>query len=729
MTSSCINSVYDIDGATFQSSVTLPSGTMNGGEILGGYDASVNKLIFSYVNPCDSSTEDNIWTSANGVAKTPLDDCNGNSKIVKCLTPSSPSADYKDFVITQMVVHFGYFGFSINNNPLIVSCGYFKDSSDSDKKVGFIYVFDVITGETYTNFGTSGWYIKSATYDIEINTIYSGNEPYCNDTIIMYGGYENDSNGEKQQLLDIVYQNQDNTTTTINPVISPAFSPSSIDTVNVECIYRIQNQPEYIIHERYAIIFSNKNDNNHMKIYVRVLELKNGTPDVAQWVGNTFEINLPHSFSGINDSDMKYLSSCIEPGNYLIQVDDIIYIGFQYTQSTPNTYSTNMIAPVAIDAPYQGTDTKIQIYSTEKNYFTNLAQPVPYDGITKTPLSSGHIEFNGILVLDPTIFTQDTLIQNMDFYSKSHLANYGVTQSDLFLDITRSPSGGPTTKYVAFIKSGIATSSTSASRLGYDDYTLVKAITANYSTSDSITLTSILSTSTISTRKGIVHMTQVTLDGKLSGTMNDLQFKLFACPKQLQLFAFGNYVNSPAQPAHSFLIVANAISNICLSKGTQILCDQGIINIERINTNKHTINNRTINHITQGIHTDNYLIKIKQSCLSSNSPSSDIICSGDHKILYKNNLVEAKNLVDKIYGVGKIKNDKRVLYNILMDKHEVIMANNTPVESLHPQNIVALLYNNYNNPQAREFLSDKICQMNRYNKNININKKNNMVLI
>ena len=113
--------------------------------------------------------------------------------------------------------------------------------------------------------------------------------------------------------------------------------------------------------------------------------------------------------------------------------------------------------------------------------------------------------------------------------------------------------------------------------------------------------------------------------------------------------------------------------------------------------------------------------------MSSNSPSSDIICSGDHKILYENKLIEAKKLINLICGVEKIKNDKRVLYNILMDKHEVIMANNTPVESLHPQNIIAMFYNNYNTPQAREFLSDKIGQMNKNNHYITEANKTNSI--
>ena len=62
-----------------------------------------------------------------------------------------------------------------------------------------------------------------------------------------------------------------------------------------------------------------------------------------------------------------------------------------------------------------------------------------------------------------------------------------------------------------------------------------------------------------------------------------------------------------------------------------------------------------------------------------------------------------------------------------MDKHEVIMANNTPVESLHPQNIIAMFYNNYNNPQAREFLSDKIGQMNKNNHYITEANKTNSI--
>ena len=144
---------------------------------------------------------------------------------------------------------------------------------------------------------------------------------------------------------------------------------------------------------------------------------------------------------------------------------------------------------------------------------------------------------------------------------------------------------------------------------------------------------------------------KVELDSKLTGKLNDLQFKLAFCSSKLHLFAFGNYVNSPSNASVSSFALLNAISWICLSKGTQILCDQGIINIEKINTRKHTINNKPINHITQSIHTDDYLIKIKKNCLSSNSPSSDIICSGDHKILYENNLIESKNLINKVYGV------------------------------------------------------------------------------
>ena len=289
----------------------------------------------------------------------------------------------------------------------------------------------------------------------------------------------------------------------------------------------------------------------------------------------------------------------------------------------------------------------------------------------------------------------------------------GVQTNTLF--VTLSSIDSPQTNYISFISAG-------------STFSLFPPSTSTPSSiPNSTILNAIINESSSAMTKNDQKLIEVKLDNYLSGNLNDLQFKLAFSSRKLHLFAFGNYVNSPSNGSISSFALLNAISNICLSKGTQILCDQGIINIEKINTRKHTINNKQINHITQSIHTDDYLIKIKKNCLSSNSPSSDIICSGDHKILYKNNLIESKNLINEVYGIEKIKNDKRVLYNILMDKHEVIMANNTLVESLHPQNIIAMFYNNYNNPQAKEFLSDKIGQMNKNNHYITEANKTNSI--
>ena len=65
MSISCVNQVYDTSNANFQASVTLPNFD-GGGEILGGYDASLNQLFFVYENICYPNNVTDLtstWTS------------------------------------------------------------------------------------------------------------------------------------------------------------------------------------------------------------------------------------------------------------------------------------------------------------------------------------------------------------------------------------------------------------------------------------------------------------------------------------------------------------------------------------------------------------------------------------------------------------------------------------------------------------------------------------------
>ena len=133
-------------------------------------------------------------------------------------------------------------------------------------------------------------------------------------------------------------------------------------------------------------------------------------------------------------------------------------------------------------------------------------------------------------------------------------------------------------------------------------------------------------------------------------------------------------------------------SNICFPANTPILTDQGMIPIEKINPDKHTINNKKIVDITKTITLDNYLVCFKKNALGMNRPTEKTIMSKDHKVYYQGQMLEAKNFLGKFVNVIKVKYNGEILYNVLMEKYDKIYVNNLICETLHPDNIIAKLY-------------------------------------
>jgi hypothetical protein len=160
-------------------------------------------------------------------------------------------------------------------------------------------------------------------------------------------------------------------------------------------------------------------------------------------------------------------------------------------------------------------------------------------------------------------------------------------------------------------------------------------------------------------------------------------------------WAFGGGANSPLQ---SIGIPFNLLpsSGTCFPAGTPINTDQGIKNIEDISTRKNTINGKKINSITKTImNRMDYLVVLEKDCIENNVPSQQTICSPDHKILYRNKMIEANLLIErKVRGVYAKKYDKSPLYNVLLDSHSTMVVNNMITETLHPKNPIAMLYSN-----------------------------------
>jgi hypothetical protein len=147
---------------------------------------------------------------------------------------------------------------------------------------------------------------------------------------------------------------------------------------------------------------------------------------------------------------------------------------------------------------------------------------------------------------------------------------------------------------------------------------------------------------------------------------------------------------------HGYVLIYwnDIASNICFPSGTPVRTDQGIIPIEKINTDIHTINRQTIKHITQTVTHDKYLIHFQSNSIGHNMPDKPTTMSKDHKILYNGNLVPAFRFLDLTDKVKKIKYSGEILYNVLLHDYSLITVNNMKCETLHPENAVAKLYLN-----------------------------------
>jgi uncharacterized delta-60 repeat protein len=157
-----------------------------------------------------------------------------------------------------------------------------------------------------------------------------------------------------------------------------------------------------------------------------------------------------------------------------------------------------------------------------------------------------------------------------------------------------------------------------------------------------------------------------------------------------------------------YLLSIIPIVPVCFPKGTPVQTDQGIINIDKIDTKKHTIWNNKIVAITKSIPMQKHIICIEKHSLDKNVPLKDTYISMNHKLMYNNKMIEAKELVGKVEGIYTKKYNNEILYNILLEKHDVMIVNNLIVETLDPNNLLAKVYNSGFTEEEQQDLIVKI---------------------
>jgi len=146
------------------------------------------------------------------------------------------------------------------------------------------------------------------------------------------------------------------------------------------------------------------------------------------------------------------------------------------------------------------------------------------------------------------------------------------------------------------------------------------------------------------------------------------------------------YVPTPVPPVPP-------ISNVCFPENTPIQTDQGTFAIQNIDPKKHTIQKKKIIAITQTITEEKYLICFEKNSISLNYPTQRTIMSKDHRLLFNGKLREAEYFIGKYERVYKVKYNREILYNVLMKEYDIIVVNNLICETLHPNHLIAKLYN------------------------------------
>jgi hypothetical protein len=155
------------------------------------------------------------------------------------------------------------------------------------------------------------------------------------------------------------------------------------------------------------------------------------------------------------------------------------------------------------------------------------------------------------------------------------------------------------------------------------------------------------------------------------------------------------------------------VSDICFVEGTKIKCDQGEIAIELLNYKKHTIRGLKILCITKTRSDTDYLVCFGKDSLYKSVPSFQTIMSPKHMVLYSGELHQARDFLANFPNVTRLEYQNQILYNVVLEKHVHLVANNMICESLNPKNKMAQIY---------LFAQNYEKQMNKQNKKTNIKK-------
>lgn len=157
----------------------------------------------------------------------------------------------------------------------------------------------------------------------------------------------------------------------------------------------------------------------------------------------------------------------------------------------------------------------------------------------------------------------------------------------------------------------------------------------------------------------------------------------------------------------------------CFTSDAIVATDQGDVPIGKITT-KNTIDQKEIKGISETIYTQDQIVVIEKGAFGKNKPSQKTKVAPYHRFMINGKLQMIKKFVngETIY-YKKYRGE--TLYNIILETHDTMCINNMTVDTLHPNCLIAQLFNGTLTKEKRKQLAVSI---EKHHKNIRKNKSN-----
>jgi surface protein len=132
-------------------------------------------------------------------------------------------------------------------------------------------------------------------------------------------------------------------------------------------------------------------------------------------------------------------------------------------------------------------------------------------------------------------------------------------------------------------------------------------------------------------------------------------------------------------------------SNICFPAGTILSLDQGDIEIQNVDTKIHTLNGKPILFVTKTKPSKSDMVCFEKDAFAPNVPSQTVETSRAHIIEYNGERKMAEDWVDADQ-IHFVPNTHKILYNLLLETHEMMTVYNLQAETLNPVRKLAHMY-------------------------------------